>query len=180
MIAQLGKFQFQRYIEESVLHYVTNLIVNQSISCDKHVALIHYKVGQSLIQSGARIITCANFVTKWGKNNYKVGKLRIITKGQKILKSRAVNPLQNGVIIITQRGIYYKKSRFTTKWTRYYKLGQELSQSAAGYHYKVGQSLQQSAVGIINQDNFIAKWNNCYRKGQYLFVTLGQIETYVY
>ena len=76
--------------------------------------------------------------------------------------------------------MYYRKGRFTTKWTRYYKLGQELSQSAAGYHYKVGQSLLQSAVGIIKYDNFIAKWNNCYRKGQYIFVTLGQIETYVY
>ena len=111
--------------------------------------LIYYKVGQSLTQTGERITTCANFVTKWGKHNYKVGQLRIITRGQTILKSRAVNPLQNEVIIITQRGMYYKKSRFTTKWTRYYKLGQELSQSAAGYHYKVGQSLLQSAVGII-------------------------------
>ena len=104
-----------------------------------------------MIQTGERITTCANFVTKWGKHNYKVGQLRIITKGQKILKSRAVNQLQNEVIIgIEQRDMYYRKGRFTTKWTRYYKLGQELSQSAAGYHYKVGQSLFQSAVGIIN------------------------------
>ena len=129
-IAELGLFQFQIYIEESVLndwHYVINLIVNQSISCAKHVALIHYKVGQSLIQTGERITTCANFVTKWGKNNYKVGQLCIITKGQKILKCRAVNPLQNEVIIITQKDMYYRKGRFTKKWTRYYKLGQELS-----------------------------------------------------
>ena len=140
------------YIEESVLndwHYVINIIVSQFINCAKHVQLIHYKVGQSLIQTGERITTCANFVTKWGKHNYKVGQLRIITKGQKILKSRAVNQLQNEVIIIKQRDMYYRKGRFTTKWTRYYKLGQELSQSAAGYHYKVGQSLLQSAVGII-------------------------------
>ena len=123
--------------------------MNQFIRCPKHVQLIHYKVGQSLIQTGERITTCANFVTKWGKHNYKVGQLRIITKGQKILKSRAVNQLQNEVIIIEQRDMYYRKGRFTTKWTRYYKLGQELSQSAAGYHYKVGQSLLQSAVGII-------------------------------
>ena len=86
--------------------------------------------------------TCANFVTKWGKHNYKVGQLHIITKGQKILKSRAVNPLQNEVIIITQRGMYYRKSRFTTKLTRYYKLGQELSQSAAG------NSLQSGSIII--------------------------------
>ena len=87
-----------------------NFIVNQSISCAKHVALIHYKVGQSLIQTGERITTCANLVTKWGKNNYKVGQLRIITKGQKILKSRAVNPLQNEVIIITQRACITEKA----------------------------------------------------------------------
>ena len=123
--------------------------MNQFIRCPKHVQLIHYKVGQSLIQTGERITTCANFVAKWGKHNYKVGQLRIIPKGQKILKSRAVNPLQNVVIVITQREMYYRKGGFTTKWTRYYKLGQKLSQSAAGYHYKVGQSLLQSAVGII-------------------------------
>ena len=62
-----------------------------------------------MIQTGERIATCANFVTKWGKNNYKVGQLRIITKRQKMLKSRAVNPLQDEVIIITQRSIYYRK-----------------------------------------------------------------------
>ena len=129
-IAELGLFQFQIYIEECVLndwHYVINLIVNQSISCAKYVALIHYKVGHSLIQTGERITTCANFVTKWGKYNYKVGQLRIITKGQKILKSRAVNPLQNEVIIITQRGMYYRKGRFTTKWTRYFTKCSRLS-----------------------------------------------------
>ena len=49
-----------------------------------------------------------------------------------IIQSRAVNPLQNEVIIITQRGMYYRKGRFTTKLTRYYKLGQELPQSATG------------------------------------------------
>ena len=84
-------------------------MVNQSISCAKHVELIHYKVGQSLIQTGERTTTCANFVRKWGKNKYKVGQLRIITKKQMILKSSAVNPLQNEVIIITQRGMYYRK-----------------------------------------------------------------------
>ena len=55
-------------------------MVNQFISCAKHVELIHYKVGQSLIQTGERTTTCANFVRKWGKNKYKVGQLRIITK----------------------------------------------------------------------------------------------------
>ena len=40
-------------------------------------------------------------------------------------------------------------------------------------YYKVGQSLLQSGVGII-------KWGNYYRKGQYIFVTLGQTEFHVY
>ena len=54
------------------------------------------------------------------------------SKGQKILKSAAVNPLQNGAIIITQRGMYYKKGHFITKWDSYNKFGQELLQSWAG------------------------------------------------
>ena len=91
-----------------------------------------------MIQTGEKITTCANFVTKWGKHNYKVGQLRIIIKGQKILKRRAVNRFHNEMIIITQRGMYYEKSRFTTKLTRYFKLGQELSQSPAGDSLKSG------------------------------------------
>ena len=55
-----------------------------------------------------------------------------------MLESGAVYPLQNGAIIITQRGIYYRKVRFITKWDRYYKLGQELSQSAAGSSLQSG------------------------------------------
>ena len=71
-----------------------------------------------------------------------MGQLHIIIKGQKILKSRAVNPFQNEVIIITQRGMYYRKGSFTTKLTRYFKLGQELSQSPAG------DSLQSRSIII--------------------------------
>ena len=48
------------------------------------------------------------------------------------------------------------------------------------FYYKVGQSLLQSGVGFIKWSNFVANWGNYYRKGQYTFVTLGQIETYVY
>ena len=48
------------------------------------------------------------------------------------------------------------------------------------FYYKVGQSLLQSGVGFIKWSNFVANWSNYYRKGQYTFVTLGQIETYVY
>ena len=97
---------------------------------------------QSLIQTGERIATCANFVTKRDKHNYKVGQLCVITKGQKIIKSGAVNPLQNEATIITQRGLYYRKRRFTAKWNRYYKLDQELSQSEAG------SSLQSGSIII--------------------------------
>ena len=91
-----------------------SLVVNQSISCAEHVGLIYYEVGHSLLQTGERITKCVNFFANWGKHDYKIGQLCIITKGQKILKSGAVNPLQNGVIIITQRGMYYKKGRFIT------------------------------------------------------------------
>ena len=90
-----------------------SLVVNQSISCAEHVGLIYYEVGHSLLQTGERITKCVIFAN-WGRLNYKIGQLRIITKGQKILKSGAVNPLQNGVIIIAQRGMYYKKCRFIT------------------------------------------------------------------
>ena len=91
-----------------------SLVVNQSISCAEHVGLICYEVGHSLLQTGERITKCVNFFANWGKHNYKIGQLRILTKGQKILKSGAVNPLQNGVIIIAQKGMYYKKCRFIT------------------------------------------------------------------
>ena len=61
-----------------------------------------------------------------------------------------------------------------TNWGKsYYKVGQII-------YYKVGQSLLQSGVGIIKWCNFIAKWGNYYRKGQYIFLTLGQMETHVY
>ena len=133
-----------------------------------------------MIQTGERITTCANFVTKWDKHNYKVGQLRIITKVQKVLKSRAVNPLQNEVIIITKMGMYYRKGRFTTKLTRYCKLGKSFHKVQQVIHYKVGQSLLQNVIGIIKLNKFIAKWDNYYRKSQYIFVTPGQIETYVY
>ena len=55
----------------------------------------------------------------------------------------------------------------------YYKVEQVV-------YYKVGQSLLQSGVGIIRWDNFITKWGYSYRKGQYIFVTQGQMETHVY
>ena len=91
-----------------------SLVVNQSISCAEHFGLIFYEVGHSFLQTGERITKCVNFFANWGKHNYKIGQLRIITKGQKILKSRVVNPLQNGVINIAERGMYYKKDCFIT------------------------------------------------------------------
>ena len=119
------------------------------MSCAKRVELIYYKLGQSLIQTGEIITKCASFFTKWGKHNYKAGQLRIITMGQEILKSGAVNPLQNDAIIIIKKDMYYRKGRLTTKWNRYYKLGQELSRSAAG------NSLQSGLV-------IIGKCGRCY------------------
>ena len=91
-----------------------SLVVNQSISCAEHFGLNYYKLGHSLLQTGERITKCVNFFANWGKHNYKIEQLCIITKWQKILKSGAVNPLQNGVIIIAQRSMYYKKGRFIT------------------------------------------------------------------
>ena len=79
------------------------LIVNQSISRAKHVELIYYKVRQSLLKTGEIIKKCVNLVTKWDKQIYKVGQLRII-KGQTIVKSGAVNPLQNGSSNSLQNG----------------------------------------------------------------------------
>ena len=92
----------------------------------------------------------------------------------------AANPLQNEVIIITQRGIYCRKSRFTTKWTSYTNCGKSFPKVQQEINYKVGQLLLQNVVGTIKLDNFIAKWDNYYRKGQYIFETLRQVETYVY
>ena len=65
-----------------------SLVVKQSISCAEHVGLIYYEVEHSLLQTGERITKCVNFFENWGKHNYKIGQLRIITKGQKILKSK--------------------------------------------------------------------------------------------
>ena len=47
-------------------------------------------------------------------------------------------------------------------------------------YFNVGQSLLQRAVGIIQWDNFIPKYGNCYRKGQFIFVTLKQMETHAF
>ena len=85
----------------------------------------------------------------WDKHNYKVGQLCVITKGQEILKSGAVDSLQSGTIIITQRDMYYKKGCFITKWERYYKLGQEL--------------LQSGACNLLHSRSIvIAKWSRYY------------------
>ena len=44
----------------------------------------------------------------------------------------------------------------------------------------VNQSISYAELSCAKRGNFIAKWGNCYRKGQYIFVTLGQMETHVY
>ena len=74
---------------------------------------------------------------------------------------------------ITKKAALLQSGTDITNWDRrYYKVGQVI-------HYNVSQSLLQSVVGIINWGNFIAKWDNYNRKGQYIFVTLGEIETHV-
>ena len=77
--------------------------------------MIYYKVGQTILKTGARITNCNNFITRWSKQNYKVGQLSVITKGKAILKSGTVNSLQSEAILITQRNMYYKKGGFITK-----------------------------------------------------------------
>ena len=70
-------------------------------------------LGSSLVQTGECITKCGNFITKLGKHNYKAGQPHIITKGQEILKSGAVNSLQSGTIykkghVLQKRPLYYK------------------------------------------------------------------------
>ena len=75
---------------------------------------------------------------------------------------------------ITKKTALLQSGTYITNWdSRYYKVGQVI-------HYNVGQSLLQSMVSIIKWGNFIAKWDNYNRKGQYIFVTLEEIETHVY
>ena len=67
-----------------------------------------------------------------------------------------------------KEGHVLQKVLVITKWDRYYKLGQSLLQSGV------------SIISIIKWGNFIAKCGNYYRKCQYIFMTLGQMETHVY
>ena len=155
------------------MNYIINLVVNQSISCAEHVKLIFYKVGQSLLQTSQRITECGNFITKLGKHNYEVAQLRIIIKGKRYYKVEQLIHYNVGQLLLHRGSCITKRSALlqigtgiTNRGKSYYKVGQVI-------YYKVGQSLLQSGVGII-------KWGNYYRKGQYIFVTLGQIENHVY
>ena len=112
-------------------------------------------VGQAQLQSSV-----ATYFYKGSKRYYKVEQLIHCKMWQSLL----------------HRGACITKS----PWDRYYRLGQELWQSGQVIFYKVGQLLLQSGIGIIKWGNFIAKWDNYYRKGQYIFVTLEQMETHVY
>ena len=78
--------------------------------------------------------------------------------------------------------MYYKKVCFITNWDRYYnKLRQELLQSGAGYLLQSGLIVIVKWVGLIKlPNNFIQKYGNYYRKSQYIFVTLAQMETHLY
>ena len=60
-------------------------------------------------------------------------------------------------------------------------MGQELLQSGAGYLLQSGSVvIVKWGIDIIKWGDFIAKWGNYCRKGQYIFVTLGQMETHIY
>ena len=68
---------------------------------------------------------------------------------------------------ITKNAALLSTGTSITNWGKgYYKVGLVIQ-------YKVCQSLLQSMVGIM-------KWSNYYRKDQYIFVTLEEIETHVY
>ena len=68
---------------------------------------------------------------------------------------------------ITKNAALLSTGTSITNWGKgYYKVGLVIQ-------YKVCQSLLQSMVGIM-------KWSNYHRKDQYIFVTLGEIETHVY
>ena len=92
-----------------------------------------------------------------GKRYYKVEQLIHYKLGQSLL---------NGGACITKKSALLPDGTGITYWGKTY--------------YKIGQSLWQSEVGLIKWVNFIAKLDNCYRKGQYIFVTLGQMKTNVY
>ena len=105
----------------------------------------------------------------------------LLQRGKDIIKWNSVNPLKCGAMIMKQRSIYYRNACFITKWDRYYKLGQELLQSGAGYLLQSGSIvIVKWGIDIIKWGDFIAKWGSYCRKGQYIFVTLGQMETHIY
>ena len=59
----------------------------------------------------------------------------------------------------------------------YYKFGQKLLKSGAGFgYYKVEQLVSQSATGCIitKRDNFITKWDGHYKVGEFYY-KVGQV-----
>ena len=74
------------------------------------------------------------------------------------IKKGSVNLFQSGAIVITESGRYYKVGQV------YNKVKQVLQSETV---------LQQSGAGI-------AKWRNYHQEDEYLFVTLGRMETYAY
>ena len=81
--------------------------------------------------------------------------------------------LQRGAFLRKKDALLQSGAGITNLNKSYYKVGNVI-------HYKVGQLLLQSGVGINKLGNFITKWGNYYRKGQYIFVTLGLVEIHVY
>ena len=82
--------------------------------------------------------------------------------------------LLNRGTCITKKSVLLQSGTGITNWGEsYYKMGQLI-------YSIVGQSLLKTGVGIIKWDSFIAKWGNYYRKGKYIFMTLGQMENHNY
>ena len=66
------------------------------------------------MQTGERITKRGNFVTKWGKQYYKVRQLHDITKwGERYYKVEG-NLLQTGAIVVTKWASIIKNSSFIT------------------------------------------------------------------
>ena len=128
--------------------------------------LIYYKVGQSLLPTGASITKKGNFITNWGKI--------ITTKGSfALLQSGTGSLFQFGAILIT------KWDTDITKWGNYCKVGQFKKSLVENWwtnafiyfeliYYRVGQSLLQTGASITKWGNYIANSNNYYKVGQAL------------
>ena len=117
------------------------------------------------------------FITKWSKHCYKVGWLCVITMWQEKLKNGTVNFLQMGQSLL-QWGHVLKKGSFIAKWGRQNgisaitKWGWQFIIKWVNRYCKVGWVLLSGVSTLQREGNY-------YKKGQYTFMTLGQVKTHV-